>query len=78
MDKRWGFEKGSRRQRGGGRSKRGMFCAFLLGRVPWRSQREMLMGTVDNSSHKSEAKKMIWEESGGWLRKVIELHIDVL
>jgi hypothetical protein len=38
----------------------------------------MLMGTVDNSSHKREAKKMIWEESGGWLRKVIELHIDVL
>jgi hypothetical protein len=56
MDIRWGFEKDPRRQRGGGRSKRGMSCAFLLGRVPWRSQREMLMGTAANNNWGREAQ----------------------
>jgi hypothetical protein len=31
---RWGFEEGPTRQ---GKSKRGISCAFLMGRFPWRS-----------------------------------------
>jgi hypothetical protein len=41
-----------------------MSCAFLVGRVPWRSWREMLIGTAANSGQEREALKKHWEELG--------------
>ena len=46
-------------------SKRRMTCAFLVGSVPWRSGREMLMGTAADKGQERDAQKKHWEERGG-------------
>jgi hypothetical protein len=45
-----------------------MSCAFIVSSVPWRSRREMLIGTAANNGWEREAQKRYWEELG-WVVK---------